>query len=175
MVIPTTFISGLSVSFPVSFSQYPASEWDATLYLRSANHAADIIAQKQENSFLFAADGMTTAEWLPGEYTAVIRVTKGQDVYQPYSERVTVLPDLVRLDTHDPRSDAEKALQAIRNTLANRATADQLKLSFGGRSLEKTPISDLLKLERRFAVMVAKEKRAKSGRGLLKITKVRMR
>ncbi|HDI3228315.1 TPA: hypothetical protein PMB55_003653, partial [Vibrio cholerae] len=116
-----------------------------------------------------------TAEWLPGEYTAVIRVTKGQDVYQPYSERVTVLPDLVRLDTHDPRSDAEKALQAIRNTLANRATADQLKLSFGGRSLEKTPISDLLKLERRFAVMVAKEKRAKSGRGLLKITKVRMR
>ncbi|HFQ5369667.1 TPA: hypothetical protein ACGVAR_002214 [Vibrio vulnificus] len=175
MVIPTTFISGLSVSFPVTFSQHPASEWDATLHLRSANYSADIIAQKQQNSFLFVADGMTTANWLSGEYTAVIRVTKGQDVYQPHSERVTVLPDIVQLESHDPRSDAEKALEAIRNTLANRATADQLKLSFGGRSLEKTPISDLLKLERRFAVIVAKEKRKKAGRSLFKITKVRMR
>lgn len=175
MVIPTTFIAGLSVSFPVTFSQYPASEWDATLHLRSANHSADIQAQKQGDSFLFVATALETAEWVPGEYSAIIRVAKGLDVHQPCADRVSVQPDLVQLETYDPRSDAEKSLDAIRATLSNRATTDQLKLSFGGRSLEKTPISDLLKLERRFVVMVSKEKRKKAGRSLFKVTKVRMR
>ncbi|MEI8598909.1 hypothetical protein P4S64_18910 [Vibrio sp. M60_M31a] len=72
------------------------------------------------------------------------------DVHQPLTSRLTILPDLAAMDTHDPRSEAEKALAAIQATLSNRATSDQLKLSFGGRSLEKTPLSDLLKLEQRF-------------------------
>ncbi len=102
-------------------------------------------------------------------------MSDGTDVHQPLTSRLTVLPDLAAMDTHDPRSEAEKALAAIQATLSNRATSDQLKLSFGGRSLEKTPLSDLLKLEQRFLNRVNQEKRKKSGRGLLTVHKVRMR
>ncbi|HGY0940902.1 TPA: hypothetical protein ACNUTR_003634 [Vibrio cholerae] len=175
MVMPTTITAGLSVNFQLSFPDYPASSWEATIYLRSSSGKANIVGVPESDAFLFSASASETASWSPGEYSVVLRVTDGTDVHQPITSRLTVLPDLAALDTHDPRSEAEKALAAIQATLTNRATSDQLKLSFGGRSLEKTPLSDLLKLEQRFLNRVNQEKRKKSGRGLLTVHKVRMR
>ncbi|HBI3715644.1 MULTISPECIES: hypothetical protein [Vibrio] len=175
MVIPTEIVSGLSVSFRVSLLDYPASEWGANLYLVSLNNKVEITATNDGDDFVFSATAAETAQWSAEKYSALIRVTKGEDVHQPVSERLTVLPNLAAMDSHDPRSDAEKALFAIQATLANRATSDQLKLSFGGRSLEKTPLSDLLKLEARFIRQVNNERRKKAGRSLFKINKVRMR
>ena len=175
MVIPTTITAGLSVNFQLSYQDYPASLWEATIYLRSASGKADIVGTSEGDAFLFSVPASETSGWSAGEYSVVLRVTNGAEVYQPLTSRLTVLPDLAALNTHDPRSEAEKALAAIQATLTNRATSDQLKLSFGGRSLEKTPLSDLMKLEKRFLNMVSQEKRKKSGRGLLTIHKVRMR
>ncbi|MEZ9525713.1 hypothetical protein [Enterovibrio norvegicus] len=175
MVIPTELQSGLSVSFRVSFPLFPAAEWVATLHLISLNSKVDITAKPDGDAFVFSATAAESAEWAAGQYSALIRVSKGDDVHQPVSQRLTVLPNLAAMDSHDPRTDAEKALDAIQATLASRATSDQLKLSFGGRSLEKTPLSDLLKLEARFIRKVNSERRKKTGRGLLKLNRVRMR
>ncbi|EOX3945015.1 hypothetical protein ACPHXT_003531 [Vibrio alginolyticus] len=175
MVIPTKITSGLSVNFKLSYPDYPASSWVATIYLRSASGKADIVGTPEGDAFQFSIPASETANWPVEEYSVVLRVTDGTDVHQPLTSRLTVLPDLAALDVHDPRSEAEKALAAIQATLTNRATSDQLKLSFGGRSLEKTPLSELLQLEQRFLNRVNQEKRKKSGRGLLTVHKVRMR
>ncbi|EJG0880625.1 hypothetical protein C4G54_RS01145 [Vibrio parahaemolyticus] len=175
MVIPTKITSGLSVNFTLSYPDYPASSWVATIYLRSASGKADIVGTPEGDAFRFSVSASETANWPAEEYSVVLRVTDGTDVHQPLTSRLTVLPDLAALDVHDPRSEAEKALAAIQATLTNRATSDQLKLSFGGRSLEKTPLSELLQLEQRFLNRVNQEKRKKSGRGLLTVHKVRMR
>ncbi len=175
MVIPTKITSGLSVNFTLSYPDYPASSWVATIYLRSAFGKADIVGTPEGDAFQFSIPASETANWPAEEYSVVLRVTDGTDVHQPLTSRLTVLPDLAALDVHDPRSEAEKALAAIQATLTNRATSDQLKLSFGGRSLEKTPLSELLQLEQRFLNRVNQEKRKKSGRGLLTVHKVRMR
>ncbi len=175
MVIPTKITSGLSVNFTLSYPDYPASSWVATIYLRSASGKADIVGTPEGDAFRFSVPASETANWSAEEYSVALRVTDGTDVHQPLTSRLTVLPDLAALDVHDPRSEAEKALAAIQATLTNRATSDQLKLSFGGRSLEKTPLSELLQLEQRFLNRVNQEKRKKSGRGLLTVHKVRMR
>ncbi|HHC6612688.1 TPA: hypothetical protein ACN311_001881 [Vibrio parahaemolyticus] len=175
MVMPTTITAGLSVNFQLSYPDFPASSWGATLYLRSASGKADLVGTPEGEAFLFSVPASETANWPAEEYSVVLRVSNGTDVHQPLTSRLTVLPDLAAMDSHDPRSEAEKALAAIQATLSNRATSDQHKLSFGGRSLEKTPLSDLLKLEQRFLNRVNQEKRKKSGRGLLTVHKVRMR
>ena len=104
----------------------------------------------------------------------MVRVDKAGDVYQPVTERLTVLPNVAIMDTYDPRTHNEKALAAIQATLANRAGSDQLKLSFNGRSLEKTPVVDLLKMESSYIKKVGAERRKKSGAGIFKVSKVRL-
>lgn len=175
MVIPTEITSGLSVSFRLSLPDYPASMWDATLYLVSVEQKIELTATRDGDVFVFSATAAESATWSASVYSALIRVSQGESVHQPVCERLTVLPNLAAMDSHDPRSNAEKALAAIQATLAHRATSDQLKLSFGGRSLEKTSLSDLLKLESRFIRQVNNERRKKAGRGLFKLNRVRMR
>jgi hypothetical protein len=174
VTIPTEIQAGLSVSFRVSLSDFPASSWAATLYLRSATGKADVAATADGDEFVFTMPASETATWSAGLYSAVLRVSSGEDVHQPYSGRLTVLPDVAAADSFDPRTAAEKMLEAIQATLASRATTDQLKIEFNRRSLEKTPLTDLLKLEARFIRKVNAERRKKAGRSPIKVTKVRL-
>lgn len=172
--MPTEIVSGLSVSFSLSVPNYPASSWGAILYLRSPSGSADITATADGDAFIFTASATDTASWPAETYSAVVRVTRADEVYQPVSQRLTVLPDIAGLSNHDPRTNAEKALAAVQATLMNRATKDQLRTAFGGRSLEKTPLADLLKLESRFLKQVNAERRKKAGKGFFTLHKVRM-
>lgn len=174
VTIPTEIISGLSVSFRASFPEYPAPEWTYTLYLRSLSGKADIVGVPDADGVVFNADAAETAKWPAEKHNIVIRVSKGSDVYQVYSGRIDVLPDVAGLESLDARTDAEKSLEAIRAVLHSRASNDQLKLAFNGRSLEKTSIADLLKLESNFVKRVNAERRKKSGRSLIKTIKVRL-
>ena len=173
--MPREIQAGLSISFKVSFPSFPAPLWSATLHMISVSSKIEITAKAEGNDFVFSATATESAKWAPGQYSALIRVSNEDDVHQPFIQRLHVLPDLAAIERHDPRTDAEKALAAIQDTLANRATSDQLKLSFGGRSLEKTPLLDLLKLEARFIRMLNNEHRKKAGRSLFKINKIRMK
>lgn len=173
--IPKEISAGLSAEFRCSFSEYPASSWVATLFLRGASSKADVVAAADGDQFVFTLSAVVTSGLVDGLYTAVVRVEKDGDVHQPVSQRLTVLPDVTKLDTHDPRTAVEISLAAVQNTIAGRATSDQLKMSFNGRSLEKTSVLDLLTLEASYLKKLGAERRKKSGAGLLQINKVGMK
>ncbi len=133
-----------------------------------------MVATVDGDEFVFIISASETSSWSAGLYSAVLRVRSGENVHQPYSGRLTVLPDVAASDSFDPRTQAEKMLEAIQATLANRATTDQLRIEFNQRRLEKTPLTDLLKLEARFIRKVNAERWKKTGRSPIKLTKVRL-
>ncbi|WP_067096159.1 hypothetical protein [Marinomonas atlantica] len=175
MVIPKELTAGLSVSFVLSLQDFPASQCVATLHLRNQNGAIDITSSAVDDDYLFSVAPSVTTEWAAGEYTAVLRVNKDDDVHQPWHGFIAINPDVAALAVLDDRSNNERMLEAVQATLERRASSDQLKLAFNGRSLEKTPLSELMQLEQMYQRRVMIERRKKAKQSLFKVSKVRMR
>ncbi len=70
--MPTTITAGLSVNFQLSYPDFPASNWGATLYLRSASGKADIVGTPEGDAFLFSVPASETASWPAEEYSVVL-------------------------------------------------------------------------------------------------------
>jgi hypothetical protein len=175
MVIPNKLTAGLSVSFLFFDPDHLSDEWTASIHLRSASSKIDIDAESEGDGYRFKVSASQSASWVAEKYTAVVRLARGDEVVEVWNDRIEVYPDIAALNTYDTRTANERMLEAIRATLENRATKDQTKLSHDGKSLERTPLGDLMKLELLYQKRVASERRKSAGSGLFKINKVRMR
>jgi|GEM_PF-1284221 len=82
------------------------------------------------------------------------RVTVGQGTLRIFADAATA--------TGDQRTDNEKALAAIEAVLQGRAGKDQESYSIEGRSLSRTPVADLIRLQAHFTALVTRER---GGRG----------
>lgn len=165
--VPEQINAGLSLSFTVAVSQYPAPTWQAKVILRGP--APIDLASSPEGSYhRFTAPPTTTSDWQPGDYWYSFRVTDGTAVYELESGRVRIAPDLeAQVDGYDGKTHPERALAAIEAVIEGRASQDQDSYRINNRELRRTPISQLLKLRDVYRNEVRRLNAARRGKGVL--------
>jgi len=137
--------------------EYPADDgWTLTYYFNFGGETFSVAAKAAGPHFAVAVPAATTANYQPGTYDWRAYAAKGADRYQVDKGLLTVLPNFATATT-DQRSHARKVLAMVEAVIEGRATSDVLKYQIAGRTLEKTPIGDLLKLRDRYRAEVARE------------------
>lgn len=160
MNFPAEATAGLNFQASVDY----AVGWTLTALLRGPV-ALTLAAIADGNSYAFSAKGGDTAAWTPGLYAVSVRAANGDDVLEIYSGQLRVLPDMAGVGSgFDPRSENEKALDAINAVLTNKASQDQMRYRINNRELWRAPVTDLLKLKSLYTTLVRRERARKGGR-----------
>lgn len=142
----------------ISAAQYPAPAWSVQAILAGpTKQTLDAVGDGPRHTFKETA--VATGSWAAGTYAVSIRATNGDDVFEIEAGSIEVKPDMAALDAgHDARTHARKVLDAIEAVIEQRATKDQMGYSIGGRSLQRTPIADLIKLRTQYRAEVNRQK-----------------
>lgn len=155
--------AGDTLDFVTALPDYPTSDgWVLWFRLlpRTAGTAIDLETIAAGDDHRAVATAATTSNWTAGEYTWASYVVNGATRYSVASGTVTVLPDPATATAYDGRSAARIALDAVEAVIGNRATLDQEQYSIAGRSLQRTPMADLLRLRSALRIDVAREEAA---------------
>lgn len=163
---PAKIIAGDTAKWTKSLPDYlPAESWVLTYAFVVAGAQIQVTATDNgDGAHLVSVPIATTAAWAAGEYQWQAYVTKA-------GERYTVAKGKVKVETNfdaeasgfDGRSHAQIMLDAIKARLEGRATDNQLDListAINGRSAQREPTSELIKLSNHFKIEVKKEQQA---------------
>lgn len=150
-------------------SDYPASSWTLKYRFKNAAGGFEITAAADGDAFAVTVAAAVTAAYASGagDYSWAAQVSAGAVVKTVDSGVLKVLPNLFAGsagDASDQRSHARKVLDAIRAVIEGRASKDQEEYSIAGRSLKRTPLADLIKLESTYSQRVAGETAAEALR-----------
>lgn len=157
---PRKIIAGDSVSWSRYEADYlPADGWALEYRLVSLgqNHPITTTADDSEHKVTLA--GTDTSSFAAGEYQLVPMMKRGT------SERVTL--DALRVvvkpnpasGSYDPRSFAEKMLDALREQLANKATGGKQTISVEGQTVTYYTWDEMVKAEKYYAGKVSEQRR----------------
>jgi hypothetical protein len=172
-VEPREVVAGDTWEWEKSFSDYPATTWTLTYYLRSREHEASITAAADGTDHLVTVAKATTAAYKAGLYEITGFVTDATERFQVYRGLLNVLPDPASQGAgQDPRSHARKTLDAIEAVVEGRATKDQQAYTIGGRSLQRMPIKDLMYFRGVYRAEVYAEESRLTGRGSKVVTRL---
>lgn len=160
---PATLVVGDRVAWKRTDlgADYPPASYTLKYSARKDGAGAteiEITATASGSTYLIEVSKTTTLTWIPGRYHWQAYIVRNSD-----SERVTVgsgtfdVKPNRDLSTDDPRSHARKVVEAIEAVIEGRATKDQMSYSIAGRTLEKTPIPELLTLRDRYRAEVQSE------------------
>jgi len=166
---PTEFYAGTTVAWTRTLSDYPASTYTLTYYLSSATDSYSFNASASGDDHAVTLTAALTAAWKAGVYKWLSVAIDGATKYQVGSGSVRIRPNFAAGNPADRLSEDETALAAIRAVLANRATKDQEAYTIAGRSLQRTPIKDLLALESHYALRVARDAAGTNAAGQRRI------
>ena len=148
---------------------YPATGgWALSYELQSAVQRYSFSAAASGDAFEITVAAATSAAWLPGTYAWAAYATKAAERYEVGRGTLTVRPNLAATGTIDARSQVKRVLDAIDAVLLGRASRDQESYEIAGRRLERTPIPDLLALQKFYAGQYQSELAAEGiaqGRG----------
>lgn len=158
------FSAGDTLAFDERLPDYPASSgWTLNYRLvpRSGGTAYTFASTASGDLHAISVAAATTAAWVPGTYTWASWVGSGALSHSIGSGTLTVLPNpRTAAGPLDLRSDAEVALDNVRATIRGKASADVLRYTIAGRSLERYAMSELVALESQLALQVRREQRA---------------
>lgn len=161
--LPAAFHAGDTLKFLTTSTDHPASAgWGVELILVNSLQRYTATSAAQGDDHLITVSAATTADWLPGNYTARLRVIKAGEAYTLLDQAVTVHPGLAA--PADGRSAARRMLEAIEATLEKRASDDVLSYQIAGRELRRHSMTDLLKLRDRLRAEVLREESAERAR-----------
>lgn len=144
-------------------SDYPAPTWTLKYRFKNAAGGFEITATADGSNFAVTVGASTTATYAAGKYEVVGWVASGGEEYTVFNRTIEVLPNLrasSAATAQDVRSHARKVLEAIEAVIESRATKDQQAYSINGRSLQRTPIADLITLRAQYAMEVQREVQA---------------
>jgi hypothetical protein len=156
---PTSFYAGDLVQWTKALSDYPASTWTLTYYLRGAT-GASITATAASNGVDFSVSiaAATTLTYSPGAYDLFGVVTSGLSTYTIYKGGVTITPAASSLNTtYDARSFNKRVLDALEASVAGQFTAEFQTISIGGKHLSRYSMAERLELHARFKALVESE------------------
>ncbi len=172
--IPSNIGAGVTFKVTVNQPNYPAPEWDLELFMRGAS-SVDLSASADDDQHVLTATAAVTATWKPGRYRYELRAKRGDDTLSIETGELIIAPDLAAQGAgFDGRDHARKVLDAIEAVIEGRASIDQQSYTINNRSLQRTPIADLLKLRDRYRAEVQAKKSARRGFGMGRTIKVRM-
>lgn len=160
-----TLIVGDTLDFLTTVLSYPPADgWTLKYRLvpRVSGTPIAITAATEGDHYRVQVGPTTTAAWLAGEYSWSSWVEKSGARVTVDDGTITLLPDPAIVTARDSRTHAAKVLDAIRAVIENRASLDQEEYTIGGRSLRRTPLSELRVLEQRYASRVANEEAAEA-------------
>jgi len=179
---PLTFTAGDRVAWARSDlgNDYSPSSYTLSYTARlegSGSTVINLTAVASSLDYHVVVPAATSAKFVAGRYHWQMYIKRNSD-----SERLTLDSGTFIVHANkvtaitDPRSDVKITLDAIRATLAGRATKDQMGYSIAGRSISRIPIPDLLAWRDSYAADYAREvrkDRIKNGLGHSGIIKTR--
>lgn len=160
---PATLYAGTTVAWTKSLPDYPATTYTLTYYLVGPVERYVITASASGSDYSIAVTAATSATWVAGKYRWASYAVNGATKYPVESGVVEIKLNMQTAVAGDLRTHARKVLDAIEAVIENRASKDQEAMSIAGRSLQRTPIADLMTLRSRYAIEVAREEAAAKG------------
>jgi len=144
-------------------TDYPASEgWSLKYTFLNSSGKVSIDASADGDNFLVSEAAAGTANHSAGIYSWEASVSKGGDRFRVGTGTIEVLPNFTAQTSLDTRSHARKVLESIEAVLEKRATKDQEEYSIEGRSLKRTPLTELIKLRDKYRREVSNEEAAEN-------------
>ena len=145
---------------------FPATTYTLTYEFRplgTAGVAFTIAAAADGANYSVSEAKATTAAYTAGAYEWAAYADDGTERYRLDSGTIKVLEDLASPAAgYDGRSHGRVVVDAIEAVIEGRATKDQESYTIAGRSLNRTPIADLLKLRDRYIDELKREDQAES-------------
>jgi hypothetical protein len=168
--IPKTILAGDTLKLTIN-TTYSTDDYGVVLKFAGPSGAPIpyfFNATVENGSFVIHLAPSDTAAFQAGFYSYALIATDGTDEYtiEHGSFEVELRADL-NFDS-DLRSHARKVLDAIEAVIENRATTDVSSYTIAGRSLNRIPIDELLRLRSVYRNMVYQEEG--KNRNKLKIT-----
>lgn len=166
-ILPDQITAGVTLDFAVTLTAYPASDWSLELILRGPQ-AINLTSTADDTQHRFTVAASVTAAYDPGEYWFSLRALQGADVHLVDEGQLTIAADLAQIaGTYDGRSHVERVLTAIEAVIEGRATIDQQSYQINNRSLQRTPMADLLLLRTKYRDELRRATMAAKGQSLL--------
>jgi hypothetical protein len=164
-LVPAALVAGDTWVIPdtLSAATYPAPEWRITWVIRPLDGSAALTAEVADGAATFPASATAAVPAGTAEWVAVAEGVAGEALGARETlaaGRVTVKPD--PLGGPATGTAAERILAAIDATLEGRMTKDAESYTIEGRSISRTPVGDLIRLQSLYARRV-REERGESG------------
>ena len=141
---PEKLTSGVTWKWKKTISDYPASEWTLSYYLRKDGIAISTFnATADGDTFEATVTAGFSALFAAGVYDFIGIVTKGSEKYVVFDGIVEVLPNPTASAAYDPRTHARRVLDLIEAAMENRIPNGLENYTIAGRSLSKISIPDL--------------------------------
>lgn len=161
--VPKNITQGLPIEWPTDYRPRGITT-TAKVFLRGPS-ALTLESGIVNGRLQFGATEEDTKDLLPGLYFYEVRATTSGQVEVLERGRLTVSVNLADVEgAFDGLSDAQKALQMINATLANRAKGGApVRYRINNRELYNESLSDLLALQRHYQILVNAELLQESG------------
>lgn len=163
-IVPSRVVAGDTIKFKLSLGDYPATVWSLTVELRGADGAITWTGVASGADHLVEVSAATSAAYTAGRYHWHAYVTASAERYHVDRGTIEIQPNFAAAGAADRRTHAETALDAINAVLESRASKDQESYSIAGRTLQRTPIADLIRLQSHYRAEVERERRAERMR-----------
>jgi hypothetical protein len=162
--IPDTLISGDSWLWSKDIGDYGTGyTLKYALTPISGGTVITITATLSGNKYLIEVPAATTNGYVASTYSYSEIILRDSDSARVVlSSGVVIVKPNPLTTTADTRSHARKVLDAIRATIEGRASIDQQSMSINGRSINRTPLADLIALETTYSQIVQREDRAEA-------------
>jgi hypothetical protein len=140
-------------------TNYPAPTWTLSYVFKNAVKAFGFNAAADGSFFAISVGATETTDYPAGFYRWAAQVASGDERHTVGMGTTEVLASVFDSPETpaDLRSHNQICLDNIRAVLEKRATLDQMRYEIANRSLERTPIKDLLMLRDDYAAAVARD------------------
>lgn len=156
-----TLIVGDTLDFPTTVTGYPASARYSLTYRlvpRVAGTPITIMAGANGDDYRTQIEAVTSATWIPGDYTWFAEISKGDDKFIVNEGVVTLRADPRTAATYDGRSPARKALDAVNAILGSWGTYSHIQqYTIGSRSMTFATKADAIVMRDRLKDEVWRE------------------
>lgn len=162
---PRCIRAGDTVRWRKALDGYDPATWTLEYLFASAAGVRTVSAVAADGAAGFAVHiaAAETAAWAAGPYTWIARVRKEEDVYTVGEGLCTVQHALAQ--GVDARSPARRALDVVKEYLANPQSIAASSYTIKGRSLAQYSLPELWQHHDRLVQEVAREEARRSGKG----------
>lgn len=160
---PDTVHAGTRIRWTRTVPDHEAGDgWSVSYWLvreSEVSHRIEVVATGDGDVWTVDVLPDESSQWIPGRYRWQMVATKADDGDVVGTGTIVVAENFATGAVVDTRSHARRVLEAVEAVIEDRATKDQMGYAIGGRSLQRTPLPELMKLRNRYRAMVSFQER----------------